>query len=162
MDNEEQQLLQEDTTEETTEEAFEEIQTGIDEIPERKQDQETDSLILFMELEQQAQQERIETKEQLTSINQQLQANNEKMDYLIQFYENDNSMQLLQEQNSYLSVMSQEQTEVITNDNQALTDFETVQLYGNVSIIVILFLIVIGYLYKYIQSIFSVLTRHIG
>ena len=161
MDNTQGQDIQETVAnpEETTSQDIPQETQGI---PESQQVPETDTLSLFMELEQQAQQERIETKEQLNTISQQLQANNEKMDYLIQFYENDNSMQLLQEQNSYLSVMSQEQTEVITNDNQALTDFETVQLYGNVSIIVILFLIVIGYLYKYIQSIFSVLTRHIG
>lgn len=160
MDNGKEQEIQE--YEDTNTELTAENETGqTEEISESEEVSETDNLTLFMELEKQAYQEREELKEQLEIISQNLELNNEKTDRMIEESQNKEIQILLEEQNEYLSVMSQT-TEEEPNINDELSEIETVQLYGNVSIIVILFLMVIALLYKLIQNIFSVLTRHIG
>lgn len=162
MENEGQELSQEVRTEETEEEIYQEIQTGIDEVSEREQNEETDNLKLFMELEKQAHEEREQIKVHLEEITSEMKQNNQKIDSLIYFYENDTSSEILETQTELLATIAEEATTEETVISEELTEIETVQLYGNVSIIVILFLIVIALLYKLINSIFSTLTRHIG
>lgn len=162
MENEGQELSQEVRTEETEEEIYQEIQTGIDEVSEREQNEEADNLKLFMELEKQAHEEREQIKVHLEEITSEMKQNNQKIDSLIYFYENDTSSEILETQTELLATIAEEATTEETVISEELTEIETVQLYGNVSIIVILFLIVIALLYKLINSIFSTLTRHIG
>lgn len=94
-----------------------------------------------------------ELKDELQLINSQLKNINEIMnDTSITEYEMQ-QLQLLQDLTQPESIIEPSETEIIYQD---------VQFYSNLSIIVILSLITIAMTWRFVHSVFSTFTRHIG